>query len=301
MSQCYNGHIICAGCLLTLREHGGEASHICPKCRAYLGQKPIRNLFAETVIGDFPGQCEGCNMSMLRKELVSHRQQCDKITVECPYSFAMCAARPRRTELDAHMHTNHADHIELLAIAPMSATNRIVALLSGVDADDVKMAAAEALWNLSFNDDNAVAIGRAGAIAPLVALLSAGGSDKVKELAAGALGNLAINPDNEVAIAQAGAIAPLVALLSRGGTDEVKEAAARALGNLACNADTKVTIAQAGAIVPLLGLWSKGGTDEVKEQATRALWNLGVLRAAKRERDDEPRRRQLNTTKRPLL
>ena len=63
--------------------------------------------------------------------------------------------------------------------------------------------AAAALWMLAINDDNQVAIARAGGIEPLVAL-ARGGTEKQKEHAADALWMLALNDDNQVAIARAG-------------------------------------------------------------------------------------------------
>ena len=66
-----------------------------------------------------------------------------------------------------------------------------------------KEKAVGALWALSFNADNQVAIAKAGGIAPLIDLLKNGTTAKQKEFAAGALWYLAKNDDNKVAIADA--------------------------------------------------------------------------------------------------
>ncbi|KAJ8599422.1 hypothetical protein CTAYLR_008006 [Chrysophaeum taylorii] len=66
--------------------------------------------------------------------------------------------------------------------------------------------AAGALWNLACNDDeNQIAIAKAGAI-PVLVKLAKDGNDAAREKAAGALWNLAINDENNIAIAKAGAI-----------------------------------------------------------------------------------------------
>lgn len=280
VNQCYNGHIMCAGCLLTLREHRGEASHICPTCRANLGPIPIRNLWAETFIGDYhTSQCDGCSAFMVHKDLVAHHQRCERVTVECPFHFAMCTARPRRAELDAHMDTSQADHLELLAVAPVSAANRIVALLSGGGTDTVKEAAAGALLHLSCNDSTKVAITQAGAIPPLAAMLR-GGTDDVKQVAAQVLRNLSFNNDNQVVIAWWGAIPSLVVMLNWSGADRLKQAATEALRNLSFdNTDNQAEIARWGAIPSLVAMLSGDGTDRFKEAAAEALANLACNNA----------------------
>ena len=79
VSQCASGHIICSKCLRAHIGSGrGAASCMCPTCRVEFGKQPIRNLLAEAiiVIGYRHGNCEGCGISMLRKDLVAHRQDC---------------------------------------------------------------------------------------------------------------------------------------------------------------------------------------------------------------------------------
>ena len=78
---------------------------------------------------------------------------------------------------------------------------KLVALVrDGTDAQ--KKNAAAALWNLAVNDDNEIAIAKAGGIPPLVALIR-DGNDAQKHFAAGALRILAENDDNRIAIAKA--------------------------------------------------------------------------------------------------
>ena len=84
---------------------------------------------------------------------------------------------------------------------------------------------------LAVNNDNKVAIAKAGVIPPLVALIRKGRYD-TKQIALGALKNLAVNNDNKVAIAATGAIPLLVALIRKGRYDTTKEAAAEVLKNL---------------------------------------------------------------------
>ena len=80
----------------------------------------------------------------------------------------------------------------------------VLLLFTAPLADAQKEHAARALGSLAVNADNAVAIARAGGIAPLVALATSG-TDGQKEYAAGALRILAlINADNKRLIENAG-------------------------------------------------------------------------------------------------
>ena len=81
----------------------------------------------------------------------------------------------------------------------------LVQLLKASTSGERKQAA-RALWILSANDENMVAIAQAGGIEPLVQLLKASTSGE-REQAAGALDNLAFSDKNKVAIAQARAAA----------------------------------------------------------------------------------------------
>ena len=45
------------------------------------------------------------------------------VTVECPFHFARCTARPRRIDLGEQIQVAQAEHLALLAIAPASANS----------------------------------------------------------------------------------------------------------------------------------------------------------------------------------
>ena len=100
------------------------------------------------------------------------------------------------------------------------------------------------LQRLAENDDNKIAIAKAGGIPPIIVALVRDGTEEQKEDAAGALWHLASDDDNQIAIAKAGGIPPLVALV-RDGNEEQKEEAAGALECLAENDDNEVLIAKA--------------------------------------------------------
>ena len=92
----------------------------------------------------------------------------------------------------------------------------LVALVrDGTDAQKAS-AAGDLMWLAVENDDNEIAIAKAGGIPPLVALIR-DGIDAQKAAAAGVLRNLAFNL--AIAIAKADGIPPLVALV-RDGTAE---------------------------------------------------------------------------------
>jgi hypothetical protein len=133
--------------------------------------------------------------------------------------------------------------------------------------------AAGALWGLSVNVDNKVAIAAVGGLPVLVSVARAG-SMACKEKAAAALATLAVNDDNKVSIAAVGGI-PVLVSLARGGSVMGKEAAAGALWSLAANVDNQVTIAAAGGIPVLVSL-ARDGSVIGKEIAAGALWNLAV-------------------------
>ncbi|KAH8061935.1 hypothetical protein JL722_3892 [Aureococcus anophagefferens] len=141
------------------------------------------------------------------------------------------------------------------------------------------MNAAGALWELSGNVENKIAINRAGGIPPLVALLG-NGRDIARIRAAGALWNLAVNDENKVVIHQAGGIPPLVTLLSVSGSGSEK--AAGALANLARNSTAAVAIVEAGGISALVAVMSPDNSRVTREKALGALLNLLVHKPADR-------------------
>lgn len=280
VTQCINGHIICAECLGSILKscQCDDVPIRCPLCRAAYGQTPIRNLCAEVLIGDCSGSCDGCLVPMLHKELAVHRLRCGEVTMDCPFHFAKCMVRPRQKDIDTHMQAAEAEHLALLAIAPVSAIDGIVAMLSGsgVATESFLVTAVNTLRNFADDPDNNLSIVRSGAIGPLVALLRGCGGENPKEAAAAALLNISANEDNRAAIARAGAIVPFVALLREEGGcgDGTKEAAAGALWNLAADPRNIMDIVRAGAIAPLVSLLSM--CDGLRYVATGALRNLAT-------------------------
>ena len=261
----------------------GKSSRNCPTCREPFGQTPIRNLFAETFIGDLTGQCEGCSVSMLRKELVAHRQRCDEVRVECPFRFAGCAIRPRQTDLGAHMCTNGSEHLALLAIAPAaalaSAAAPLVALLRGAAIEPVQVAAANTLRDLADDEDTMHAIVRAGAIPLLVSLLGEDGTapcatqrvtERLKEAVLGTLLKLAQYDMNRSRIVHDGFLVKHAIALLSGHSDGVNKAALDVLLFLGVG---YVAWEMESAITPLVALLHDG-TDCTKEAAMKLLNNL---------------------------
>ena len=83
-------------------------------------------------IGNCPGPCEGCGISMLRKELGAHSQHCEEVTTECPFHFARCTVRLRRKDLAAHMQAAQAEHLAL-ALLLSKELGETKALLASLD------------------------------------------------------------------------------------------------------------------------------------------------------------------------
>lgn len=106
------------------------------------------------------------------------------------------------------------------AVAASGAVSHLAAMLNGSDGDAAQKAAAGALWNLAYkNEDNRNVIRTAGAIPPLVRLLKSYQPEGMRREAARAISNLSCNNHaNQVAIAASGAIPPLVHLLQSGST-----------------------------------------------------------------------------------
>ena len=141
-------------------------------------------------------------------------------------------------------------------MAALQIEGLVRALREGDDA--AKTEAADALWNLVYDDDdNKVLIAEAGGIPLLVELLR-DGSAKAKFEAAAALCELAWDDDNPVLIAEAGGIPPLVELL-RDGSADAKQQAANALWYLASTNDANaVEIAAAVGLEALVQLARRG-------------------------------------------
>jgi HEAT repeat protein len=105
----------------------------------------------------------------------------------------------------------------------------LVRLLSE-GTEDAKEAAAGALWNLAFDDDNQREIATIGAIPMLVQLLEEPSSGTAVA-AAGVLGKLGDSAQHCEVIVGAGAIPALVKLV-KGGEGRTKEVAVEALWNI---------------------------------------------------------------------
>ncbi|KAI8545465.1 hypothetical protein RHMOL_Rhmol07G0042100 [Rhododendron molle] len=77
----------------------------------------------------------------------------------------------------------------------------------------LKENAAGALWGLAISEENSIAIGQCGGVAPLIALVHSA-AQSVHETAAGALWNLAFNPGNALCIVEEGGVPALVHVCS---------------------------------------------------------------------------------------
>jgi len=94
--QCRNGHLFCAGCLVTHRQNSNK----CPQCRVVLPDEPIRCLLAEQSIAAQSSACPHCNAPMTRGEIAGHVERCPQRPDTC--SAAACTWRGTAAEREAH-------------------------------------------------------------------------------------------------------------------------------------------------------------------------------------------------------
>ncbi|KAH7863248.1 hypothetical protein Vadar_015272 [Vaccinium darrowii] len=142
--------------------------------------------------------------------------------------------------------------------------------------EGVRMEAASALWNLSFDDErNPEAIAAAGGVEALVYLAQScsNASQDLKERAAGALWGLAVSEVNRIAVGQGGGIAPLVALV-RSAAHVVHETAAGALWLLSLNPSNALRIVMEGGVPALINVCSCSASKVARFMAALAMANI---------------------------
>jgi len=262
-----NGHVICTKCLIEIK----KGTNKCPICSIMYPALPIRNLYAQTVIGDLPGTCADCFTPMARKELPVHRQTCSAGIVKCPFHFGhvQCNTEWNRMDLERHLTLDHTAHLALIDFLTADAIAPAIAWLRCAGSTDhAKFASTVTLEHMAHNKEYKVVMVDAGAIPALVAMVTGITTCRVKISATEALRTIAgdrtvFTDGDRLAIAQAGGIAPIVRLLCEGETILAKNAAACALGALAHCFDLVEVIIMAGAgvIEPLVALLSVHAAD----------------------------------------
>ena len=165
----------------------------------------------------------------------------------------------------------------IAAIVQAGAIPPMVEMLSANYIDEIKIAATEALYNLTmsekffdeendfpYNENNIVAIAQAGAINPLVMMLSSG-TDDAKTSATWLLRNLSSDKDNHADLARD---IPTFVLLLKADADEWQKSACAFLSILATNDDYKKAIREAGAIPILVAMLIQGSTNQAAAATT---------------------------------
>ena len=165
----------------------------------------------------------------------------------------------------------------IAAIVQAGAIPPLVEMLSANYIDEIKIAATEALYNLTmsekffdeendfpYNENNIVAIAQAGAINPLVMMLSSG-TDDAKTSATWLLRNLSSDKDNHADLARD---IPTFVLLLKADADELQQSACAFLSILATNDDYKKAIREAGAIPILVAMLIQGSTNQAAAATT---------------------------------
>ncbi|XP_010907743.1 U-box domain-containing protein 4 [Elaeis guineensis] len=181
--------------------------------------------------------------------------------VECLKSSSASIETKRDAAAKVRLLARHRSDFRTL-IGSTGAIPALVPLLRSADSA-AQENAATALFNLSLEDSNRLAIAGAGAVKPLVYALRTG-TVAAKQNAACAILRLSMAEENRAGIGASGAIPALVALL-RGGTSRGKKDALTALYKL-CSGErrNKERAVEAGAAAPLVALVAErgGGTAE---------------------------------------
>jgi len=126
---CVNGHKICEKCFNSLNTitEGGRISKkknlakICPQSRCKYDDPPRRNRDLESIIEscDLALSCsyEGCNVELVRSELLEHEEKCpkkpnpdSKIDITCPVTDCGQVTSSRHS-LESHLQQSHEDDL----------------------------------------------------------------------------------------------------------------------------------------------------------------------------------------------
>ena len=149
-------------------------------------------------------------------------------------------------------------------------------VLVGTGSADAQEHVTQLLLTLAQDEENCVAIAKAGAIPRLVVQLRGGGRTSVKaqELAAAVLSHLSATEDSIKAITAANGIRPLVTMLSA-GTSAAQAHAASVLSDMARSSSRNQNqIISEGGITPLVNLLNKEHPPKSKAAAAGALLAL---------------------------
>ena len=322
MPQCINGHVICTKCLIEIKKGSNKCPVCCvayrdQAIRNLYGQKVIdelpwscvdcctrmkrkdmvlhRQTCEEGVVKcPFHFGTVKCNTEWKKNDIAEHLisdhavhlalmdfLQADDII---PAITLLCEGSTDHIKFAAAVALEHLarDSAYKLCMVDAGAIPSLVAAVSGIATDRLKMAATDALGAIAGatgvrNDGYRLAIAQAGAIIPIVRLLNDGGTILAKNAAARALRALSACREvaEEITFACGGVIEPLVALLSVPAAD-IRNIAAT-LEHLARHAYTRRMASQRNKlkcrIPPLVQLLS--GLDvAAKEHAARALRNI---------------------------
>ena len=142
---------------------------------------------------------------------------------------------------------------------------------------DVQECACRALTKLTWDDDNEVRAGKAGAVEAVVSAMQRhADSAGVQEHACWALKNMTVNADNEVRAGKAGALEAVLSAMQRhADTAAVQEQACWALRYMSNNADNKVRAGEAGAVEAVRAAMQRHADSAVvQEQGKIALQRL---------------------------
>jgi len=124
--QCFNGHLMCAGCFTHVLADARLKDEVatCPSCRREITRPTAsRNLAVEKAISELPAECQFCNEKFPRHTLKDHeenfcierRVQCKYSRIGCPWQ-GPCHEANQHERVCSHPHRSGGEILEVLKL-----------------------------------------------------------------------------------------------------------------------------------------------------------------------------------------
>nr|XP_045751621.1 zinc finger TRAF-type-containing protein 1 isoform X2 [Mirounga angustirostris] len=128
LTQCTNGHLMCAGCFIHLLADARlkEEQATCPNCRCEISKSLCcRNLAVEKAVSELPSECGFCLRQFPRSLLERHqKEECQDRVTQCKYKRIGCPWHGPFHELTVH---------EAACAHPTKTGNELMEILDEMD------------------------------------------------------------------------------------------------------------------------------------------------------------------------